>query len=152
MRYLKSWKLFEFKKVNESLDLDTIDDILLDVIDNHDFTTLSWDNDYIEEDGTKKEIVVVVIKRNEASIDEWGESIGEITEDGKESIKRLLYYLDSQGLKYEMEFGTDNIPPGVHGKEQCYKEGYIRKFEREELDGDIDMYVDEYIRIEIFKN
>ena len=130
------------KKLNESLDLDTIDDILLDVIDNHEFTTLSWD-DYYMENGTKKDIVVVVIKRNEASHNEFYDDIGHITEEGKESIKRLLDYIESQGLKYKMEFGTDNIPPG--GK----KDDHVREFKKEELDGDIDMYVDEYLRIEI---
>lgn len=138
--------ILKSKKVNESLDLDTIDDILLDVIDNHEFTTLSWDNDYVEEDGTKKDIVVVVIKRNEASHNEFYDDIGHVTEEGKESIKRLLYYIESKGLKYKMEFGTDNIPPGGD------VEQYNREFKKEELDDDIDMYVDEYIRIEIIKN
>lgn len=152
MKYLKGWKLFESKKLNETLDLDTIDDILLDVIDNHEFTTLSWDSDYIENDGTKRDMVVVVIKRNEASHNEFFDDIGHITEEGRESIKRLLYYIESSGLEYKMEFGTDNIPPGVHGIEQCYAQGYIREFKKEELDGDIDMYVDEYLRIEILDN
>lgn len=47
-----------------------------------------------------------------------------------------------------MEIGTDNIPPGfsLDGYDN-----YVREFKYEELGDDVELWRDEYIRIEVYK-
>lgn len=148
MRYLKSWKLFEFKETeSNTLDLDTIDDILLDVTDNQELTSMSF-KDYDDNPNTK-DMVVIIIKRNEGGDNyEEDEYSASLTEDGKESIKRLIDYISQSGYQYKMEIGTDNIPPGfsLDGYDN-----YVREFKYEELEDDVELWRDEYIRIEVYK-
>lgn len=148
MRYLKNWKLFEFKETeSNTLDLDTIDDILLDVTDNQELTSMSF-KDYDDNPNTK-DMIVIIIKRNEDGDNyEEDEYSASLTEDGKESIKRLIYYISQSGYQYKMEIGTDNIPPGfsLDGYDN-----YVREFKYEELEDDVELWRDEYIRIEVYK-
>lgn len=134
--------ILKSKKLNESLDLDTIDDILLEISDIPFFDTKTF-KDY---DATpdKKDMLVVIIKRDKNTIDEDQDNDSiPIPIESKETIKRLLDYITSEGSRYRMEFGTDNQPPGSKW------EDYVREFKYEELDYDLDMWQDEWIRIEI---
>jgi len=48
-----------------------------------------------------------------------------------------------------MEIGTDDIPPDFSID---FYDNYVREFKYEELDEDVELWRDEYIRIEIRKD
>lgn len=134
--------ILKSKKLNESLQVDIVNDILLEISDIPFFDTKTF-KDY---DATpdKKDMLVVIIKRDKNTIDEDQDNDSiPIPIEVKETIKRLLDYITSEGSEYRMEIGTDNQPPGSKW------EDHVREFKYEELDDDLDMWQDEWIRIEI---
>jgi hypothetical protein len=135
---MKHLKTINELYINTSEVSSVIDDILLEINDIPKFTSLNWGVD----DG-----MVVIVKLSEN--DDYMEEGVNISGDIKETIKRLLDFMNNSGYEYLMEFGTDNIPPGTPQKELS---DYIRKFEYKELDdNDLTMWMDEFIRITFTK-
>lgn len=136
---MKHLKTINELYINTSEVSGVIDDILLEINDIPKFTSLNWSVD----DG-----MVVIVKLSEN--DDYMEEGVNISGDIKETIKRLLDFMNDSGYEYLMEFGTDNIPPGTPQKEAW--NDYIRKFEYKELDdNDLTIWIDEFIRITFTK-
>lgn len=136
MKFLK--KINEFYYKSDGLISDTIDDILLEINDVPKFTSFSWGED---------NSLVVVIKLSEDDDHDIDEDEGiVINDDIKESIRRIIDFMSSNGYNYVMEIGTDDIPPGAQDLQD-----YNRKFTYEELNDDFEMWVNEYIRIDFIK-